>query len=259
MKICPQCGKQNEATAITCIVCGYSGGPVDPSYKQNAGKPQALPQQGFPTASQPASQLQPKAAIPNALQHLLSDEQDPEAVRQIFERVQQILITGEKVEYIAVQKRMGLNLTPDAAVVTNRRFMIYVPKILGRSNFQDYQWLDLHNAKLNEGVLGATITFDVSNGTRLSIDGLPKVQARKVYRFAQEKEMESREFRRQRMMEEKRAAAGGVILQQPIQQNTPVQGDDPVMRLQQIKSLFDAGLITEEEYNIKKQDILSRI
>lgn len=41
------------------------------------------------------------------------------------------------------------------------------------------------------------------------MDYLPKAQARRLYQFAQGKEEEMGEYRRQRDLEDKRAAAGG--------------------------------------------------
>lgn len=50
------------------------------------------------------------------------------------------------------------------------------------------------------------------------------------------------------------------------QQNTPPQpqsqpqpqNDDPMQKLEKLKKMFDAGLIDEQEYKQKKQEILSQ-
>jgi membrane protease subunit (stomatin/prohibitin family) len=46
--------------------------------------------------------------------------------------------------------------------------------------------------------------------------------------------------------------------QQPQQQTTPAESD-PVAKLQQLKQMLDADLITQEEYDQKKADILSQM
>lgn len=73
------------------------------------------------------------------------------------------------------------------------------------------------------------------------------------------------EERRRRELEDKRAAAGGIVLQSPAQApsappvpSTPPQ-EDPVQKLTQLKAMMDAGLITPEEYDTKKTEILSRM
>ncbi|URM39178.1 SHOCT domain-containing protein [Flavobacterium anhuiense] len=54
----------------------------------------------------------------------------------------------------------------------------------------------------------------------------------------------------------------GILLNQ-LQQNkeTPKQetGDDLTSKLQKLKSLFDAGLIDEDEFKTKKSELLSQL
>ena len=156
-----------------------------------------------------------------------------------------------------------VNLAPDCAVLTTRRFIIYRAKLLGRADFDDYIWRDLFDVRLKEGMLGATLTMRTTRATTISIDYLPKLQARKLYRFAQEMEEKAMEERRVRQLEEHRAAAGGIVVQgatgMPPPTPTPVPRDDPLQKLQQLKAMLDGGLITPDEYAAKKADILSKM
>lgn len=197
----------------------------------------------------------------NPLKAFLADNQDPQAVQQAHGRVSSILTSNEQILYIAVQKPL-VSLTPDCVVLTNRRFILYHPTLLGGAHFQDYLWIHLANAHLSEGPFNATLSFHVANGARLQIDHLPKQQARRLYSFAQEMEEKVRLERRQLELEEKRAAAGGVVLNSPAPvptQSNPVPADDPVAKLQKLKTMLDAGLITSAEYEAKKAEILSRM
>ena len=209
-------------------------------------------------SGQPPSQGKPS----NPLRKFLSDQQDPAVVRQVYGKVRQILTTGEEILYIAVQKGV-VNLSPDCAVLTNRRFIVYRPKLLGGASFQDYIWRDLRDARLKEGMLRASLTLHTVRGTTLTIDELPKAQARKLYAFAQEMEEKVLEERRLRAMEEKRAAAGGIVMQGgvPTAQapSSAVSQEDPVQVLMKLKEMLDAGLITAQEYGAKKEEILSRM
>lgn len=208
--------------------------------------------------SQPQGQSQPS----NPLQKLLNEEQDPNVVQQVYSKVRQILTRDEEVLYIAVQKAL-ISLSPDCAILTNKRFIIYRPTLLGGASFQDYIWRDLHDARLSEGMIRSTFTLQTVKGQILSLGDLPKTQARKLYAFAQEMEEAVREERRMREMEEKRAAAGGIVFQgglPPTQAApTPVPQEDPVQKLKKLKEMMDAGLITAQEYEAKKADILSRM
>jgi hypothetical protein len=196
----------------------------------------------------------------------LNEDQDPRVVEDLVPKVSQILMAGEELKYIAIQKKPIVTLAPDCVVITNRRFIFYRVSLLGRKSFDDYVWRDLLDATLQEGLLGATFSAKIAGGRRLTIDYLPKSQARQVYRFAQEMEEKALEERRQRDLEAKRAAAGGVVIQGLPQLSMP-QGaqapaapvDDPVQRLKRLKEMLDAGLITSQEFEAKKADILSRM
>lgn len=93
------------------------------------------------------------------------------------------------------------------------------------------------------------------------MDYLPKSQARKLYTVAQEQEEIQREYRRQRELEEIRAGAGNVNVNAgpttaPVQ--SP-QAKDPIATLQKFKTLLDNGLITQAEFDTKKQEVLARM
>ena len=188
-------------------------------------------------------------------------------MRQAQAKVEQILTAGEKILYIVAQDNPFnpvANMSRDCVALTNRRFIIYRPKLLGRVSFEDYIWRDLRDAHLNEGFTRASVTFMTTQGKVFKIDNLPKKGARRIYAVAQEMEEKVLEERRQRAMEEKRAAAGGVIFQggvpapPPVSIPTPPQ-EDPVAKLKQLKTMLDVDLITQEEYDAKKDGILSRM
>ncbi|MBN1956050.1 MAG: PH domain-containing protein [Anaerolineae bacterium] len=198
------------------------------------------------------------------LAKFLNEEQNPEIVERVYGRVQQILTSGEEISYIAVQKKtldMIGNLSPDCVVLTNKRFIIYRPKLLGRVDFEDYIWRDLRDVRLKEGIIGATLSFQTVKGRTILVESLPKAQARRIYSVAQEMEEAMLEERRAREMEEKRAAAGGIVLQtgMPVANPAPAVQDDPVEKLKKLKAMQEAGLITEAEYEGKKAEILAQM
>lgn len=222
-----------------------------------------------PAPAAPPAPAEPTAAPPPAsVEHLTREKQDPASVRKIHGRVTQILTRGEEILYVAIQSKPLVNITPDCVVLTNRRFIIYQPKVLGAASFQDYIWRDLRDAKLQENVVGATLTLQTIHGKKLAVDYLPKAQARRLYAYAQQMEEEVLEERRLRAMEEKRAASGGITFQTPMAaaaMQTPAPAaagsaaQDPVQKLGQLKQMLDGGLITAAEYEAKKAEILSRM
>ncbi len=194
----------------------------------------------------------------------LNEDQDPKAIEKVAVKLNGILMTGEEVEYIAVQKKPAVNISPDCVALTNKRIIFFRTKNLGLSiEFQDYIWKEVADCHLKEEIFGAEFMVKTVKGQINKIDYLPKSQARKLYTVAQEQEEIQKEIRRQRDLEDKRASAGNVTVtsgspsnSQPTQQS---QQDDPMASLQKLKMLLDNGLVTQEEFDIKKSEILSRL
>ena len=207
----------------------------------------------------------------------LRDEQDPKAVEKIYTRLVDLLTTGEEILYIAVQKKPIVNLFPDCIALTNKRILFFSPANLGLSiKFVDFVWKDVVDVFTKEEIIGAVFSAKTTNGAEMGVDYLPKVQARKLYQYAQERKEAEREARRLRELEEKRAESGSLQIDhaapvafQPsapvVQQPAPTPAgpvdepkkDELTEKLKRLKMLFENGLISQEEYNHKKLELLS--
>ncbi|ASU33485.1 PH domain-containing protein [Mucilaginibacter xinganensis] len=223
------------------------------------------------------------------IEKFLNEEQDPKAVEKIYFRLADLLTTGEEILYIAVQKKPIVNLFPDCVALTNKRILFFTPANLGLTiKFVDFVWKDIVDVYTKEEIIGAIFSVKTTNGAEMGVDYLPKVQARKLYQYAQERKESEREARRLRDLEEKRAESGAIQFenasrlasQQPVTpvELMPVSAPEPVRtpepapapvvqeapkpdelteKLKKLRMLFDNGLISQEEYNHKKLDLLS--
>ena len=120
-------------------------------------------------------------------------------------------------------------------------------------------------------MVGATLTCRTTTGRVLTIDSIPKKQARKVYAYAQQIEEQAYEKRQQVELEKIRAGAGGVVIHSPAQTSAPAMppplpvqeaqksADAPLEALATLKKLLQAELITDEEFGAKKAEILARL
>ncbi|WP_426671673.1 PH domain-containing protein [Mucilaginibacter sp. McL0603] len=201
----------------------------------------------------------------------LSDQQDPKAVEKVYTRLVDLLTTGEEIIYIATQKKPLVNILSDCVALTNKRVLFFTPANLGLSiKFIDFVWKDIVNVVIKEEIIGAIFSVTTTNGGEMGVDYLPKVQARKLYQYAQERKEEEREARRQRDLEEKRAESGSFNFDTRANQTAPEpqhvvstlsvqepQKDELTEKLKKLKTLFDNGLISQEEYNAKKLELLS--
>ena len=225
------------------------------------------------------------------IEKFLNEEQDPKTVEKVYSRLADLLSSGEEIIYIAVQKKPLVNLFPDCIALTNRRILFFTPANFGLSiKFVDFVWKDIVDVYTKEEIIGAVFSVKTTNGAEMSVDYLPKIQGRKLYQYAQERKELEREARRQRELEQKRAESGSFQYGNPIAapalnsqqatitpthlpapqvlaptflptipvvQETAPKPDELTEKLKKLKTLFDNGLISQEEYNNKKLDLLS--
>jgi len=215
------------------------------------------------------------------IEKFLREEQDPKTVERIYGRLTDLLTTGEEILYIAVQKKPIVNFFPDCIALTNKRILFFTPANLGLSiKFVDFVWKDIIDVYTKEEIIGAVFSAKTTNGAEMGVDYLPKVQARKLYQYAQERKEAEREARRLRELEEKRAESGSVQIDpqapvtfqsvapapQPVAAPVPPppapiaeepKKDELTEKLKRLKTLFENGLISQEEYNHKKLELLS--
>jgi ribosomal protein S19 len=215
--------------------------------------------------TQSSSQSQ-KGANVQSVSQFLSEEQDEAAVRKILPKVSELLTKDEAIEYIAVQKKLVVNISPDAIVLTNKRFILVQPSLFGMQ-FQDHPWREVKDVHMSEQMIGATLTCTTTTGKKIALDSIPKKQARKVYSYAQGVEEQAYDKRQQLELEKMRASAGGVVVHAPAAapaapappQPAPSPADDPLAALAQLKKLLAAELISEDEFTAKKTEILARL
>ncbi|MNQ19545.1 hypothetical protein D3C85_326150 [compost metagenome] len=227
----------------------------------------------------------------------LNEEQDPKAIEKITSKLTDLLMKGEEVGYIAVQKKPAITVFPDSIVLTNKRIIICKPKNLGLSmDFTDYTWDDIASTFVKENILGSEFSFGTKTDLAISIDYIPKIQARKIYTYAKEQldllknpvqtatpiqetaepifeeeaeeEIEEVETEEVTSFAEILPAAPAVTeTYEPLPtQPTQPAGDRKLSdlskeelfdKLQNYKKLLDNGLIMQGEYDAYKKEILS--
>lgn len=206
---------------------------------------------------------------PTSLQKNVADlntaGQSVDALHRAYASIMPLLAAGEQIEHLLIQNMAALKVFPGILALTNRRVMFLDQGLLKRS-FRDLFWRDLEDAHLVEGLMGATLGFQSTDGTVLSLAYLPKEAARPAYAYAQQIEELALEYRRNRSMEEARAAARGVPVERfPEQQPLSVPPAAPMATLApeealgQLNALHDKGLLTDTEYQAKKTEILARL
>lgn len=212
------------------------------------------------------------------IDRFLSDEQDPKAVEKVLGKLNDMLSTNEELIYLAVQKRPAVNLLPDCIAVSTKRIFYCVPANFGITmNFKDISWKSIKEVSFKEELFGSKFICVPQHGENIITEYIPKVQARKLYQAAYEQLEAFKEAQGVAEREEKRLHTSPAIeIPVPVVETTvadhpdaeihvsspatPIPAeeaeDEMTLKLRKLKTLYDKQLITQEEYEAKKADIL---
>ncbi|RZF59378.1 PH domain-containing protein [Sphingobacterium corticibacterium] len=214
----------------------------------------------------------------------IQDGQDAKVVERIHDKIVDMLTAGEYIQYISLQKKPAVTLLPDSITISNKRiFLCEFTKLGLATNFEIYSWNDVKDIAFKEEIFGSKVTVIPFTGENLTIDYIPKVQARKLYQLIKT----ALENPTGNKTEEPTPV---IPTQKPIEQfNPPVQpvvdepatpsireenkeeeiieqsgmsvveDDELTQKLKKLKTLYDRQLITQAEYENKKSELLSQL
>ncbi|WP_396184970.1 PH domain-containing protein [Flavobacterium sp.] len=222
------------------------------------------------------------------LKKFLNEEQDPKAIEKITSKLNDLLMKNEEIGYIAVQKKPAITVFPDSIVVTNKRIIICQPKNMGLSmNFTDFTWDEVEGTFMKENILGSEFSFSTKTQLQVSIDYIPKIQARKISTYAKEQldllknpvvaeeaNIQVPEYIQEDIEEIETEEVVNYAEIMPVVSNyaestaentatsteklsNELTQDELFTKLQNYKKLLDNGLILQGEYDALKKEILS--
>jgi Short C-terminal domain len=190
--------------------------------------------------------------------------------RRALEHLNSVLTSNETLEAWAIQRRLfALKRRRLVIAATSGRFLALTRGVFGGFTLADIRWQDLKEVKIDVGILGACLTLtafaspDLASASAQTstfvYDGLRKDQAEALYRIAQGHDQAWREKRRVRDLEEMRARAGGIQVGNLAGGAPDAATGDATQRLQKAKSMLDAGLISDSEYESLKAKIINQV
>lgn len=119
-----------------------------------------------------------------SLDKFIQDGQDLKVIEKVHGKITDMLMQNEIISYIALQKKPAVTLLPDSITITNRRIFLCEFTKLGLStNFEIFSWKDIKDIAFKEEIFGSKVTVIPFTGENLSIDYIPKTQARKLYQL----------------------------------------------------------------------------
>lgn len=236
------------------------------------------------------------------MEQFAQDGQDIKIIEKLITKVQDMLTPGEKIDYIAVQKKPAVTILPDSITISNKRiFMCEFTKLGLATDFEIFGWQDIKDIAFKEEIFGSKVTVIPFTGENLSIDYIPKVQARKLYQYIK---AALENYKKTELAAEKEKIViapsnprevvvekAEIVLPTPAPAPVPTQipttpapaaqpivsapvvppaapvaapaveeeDDEITLKLKKLKTLFDKQLITQDEYEQKKREVLSSL
>ncbi|MGF6699562.1 hypothetical protein OKW38_004174 [Paraburkholderia sp. MM5496-R1] len=179
-----------------------------------------------------------------------------------------MLVAGEKIQSTAVQRRLFALLHRRSIVAATTGRLIGLDRgLIGGFTPVDIRWQDIKSAHIKAGIFGSTLRVTALTMPDLAIggavrpfefSGLRKDEAQSIYRICQAQEQAWREKRRLRELEELRAKSGGFQGSLGGDGSSASATEDPVERLKKAKSMLEAGLISDSEFETIKARVVSQ-
>jgi len=230
------------------------------------------------------------------IEKFIQDGQDPKVVERIHTKILDMLTPSELITYTALQKKPAVTLLPDSITLSNKRlFLCEFTKLGLATNFEIFTWQDIKDIAFKEEIFGSKVTVIPFTGENLTIDYIPKVQARRLYQIIKDalenlqkkdsKEPQSKIIIQNNPavqppsttiktpeLEQKKSDQSSVSeqLDKPFVKKPesaslanagiPAAAEDEITsKLIKLKNLYDKQLITQAEYETKKTEILSSL
>ena len=161
--------------------------------------------------------------------------------------IQSMLSKGDQVLLISKQSRFkpgGSKFTPNTIYVTNQRIIFRNPRLLGlKKDYIDVYYRDVNQIKLKKGVFSTEISLlSRFQDEPFALPAVDKKDAEQIGGFIR-KGIEG-QLPGQILTEKKDAPK--------IIESVPFE--DPIIQLEKIGKLRDDGIITEDEFEIKKEN-----
>ncbi len=189
-------------------------------------------------------------------------------LEKAYATLDSMLVVGEKIQSTAVQRRLFALMHRRSIVAATTGRLIGINRgLIGGFTPIDIRWQDIKSAHIQAGIFGSTLRVTALTMPDLAVggsvcpfefSGLRKDEAQAIYRICQAQEQAWREKRRLRELEELRAKSGGFQGSLRADSTSSTVNEDSTDRLKKAKTMLDAGLISDSEYETIKARIISQ-
>jgi hypothetical protein len=157
---------------------------------------------------------------------------------------------------------------PDCIAVTNKRIVFCIPENLGlTTKYITFTWAEVKEVSFIEAFFSSKFITIPQRGENIAIDYIPKVQARKLLQFCNE-QLEKHKtipsgpetaLQNENLADDYASYIEVKDEDKPVVSTLADMEDELTQKLKKLKILFEKQLISQEEYERKKADILSQL
>jgi hypothetical protein len=164
-------------------------------------------------------------------------------------------------------------LKPKFLAVTDRRVIFLDQKILGRYSLNDIPYSKLELVLFEEGLMASTFNLKDEDGHSIQVSWLDKKECQDAIITIRDA-LNAIAIEPVSIQKKKELVGGRWILRKPReivtrsmpmtmvtetrQSNTPHE-EDPIEKLKRLKGLYDTGILSDAEYQEKKQQLMDLI
>ena len=188
------------------------------------------------------------------------EKEEEERAEEIPESIKTLLAPDEKVLYTSKQKGskfkpdLKKRIFPDIILLTDRRILYIHPRgllrgALGMQDYTDYPYEDMRNIEIKKGTFRSTLK--ITPKSALQAGKMPEM-----------KDIDNQEAQdicglvRQILIKRQKAMAAPTVAAMPVSATETLS---PIEQLEKLAKLKESGIISEEEFQEKKKELLKKI
>lgn len=179
------------------------------------------------------------------------------------------LYSGENVIY-CIKKKIALELKPRYLVITDRRVIYYDQKIAGRYDLHDIPYSKLERVYFNEGIIASEFALKDEENHQILLTWLDKTECKDAIITIRDA-INSIAVEPVSIQKKKTLTGEKWLLKKPreiVTRTMPMtqvtehtqaapNKDDPVNKLKKLKELHEMGLLSNEEYEEKRKQVIA--
>ena len=190
--------------------------------------------------------------------------------KEIPKEVEENLYPGEQISY-SLKKKIRLEAKPKYLIVTDRRVMYLDQKILGRYDLSDIPYEKLEQVSFHKGPVASEFVLKSEEGRIINLTWMEREEAKSALDAIQDS-LNAIAVEPVSIQKKKGLLGEDLLLKKPpelvsrtipmtrvIEEKKAKAEEGPADKLKKLKELYDAGVITEQEYEEKRKKLLEQL